>query len=126
MTKTTYGLAAADVVLEESTGKDTGEHILAMLSDLVPNQTAATTPKQTHGSDDSDPIDTWLHAEAIYREQFVAGQEPAPVAPEPAVYAASARRRWVIACAGTRAHHDWRVRHRERAHAADEGEGSGG
>ena len=30
------GLAAADVVLEESTGRDTGEHILAMLRDLAP------------------------------------------------------------------------------------------
>ena len=79
------GLAAADVVLEESTGKDTSEHILAMLSDLVPNQTAATTPNQTRGSDDFDPIDAWLHAEAIYREQFVAGQEPTALAPKPAV-----------------------------------------
>ena len=79
------GLAAADVVLEESTGKDTSEHILAMLSDLVPNQTAATTPNQKQGSDNSDPIDAWLNAEAIYREQFVAVQEPTAVAPKPTV-----------------------------------------
>ncbi len=79
------GLAAADVMLEESTGKDTGEHILAMLSDLVTTQTAATTPKRADGSDGPDPIDAWLNAEAAYNKQSVASQRSNAEAPKPAV-----------------------------------------
>ena len=70
------GLAAADVVLEESTGRDTGEHILAMLRDLAPAQTAAVTPSHTDSSKSSDPINAWLHAEALYHKQYAKANEP--------------------------------------------------
>ena len=77
------GLAAVDVVLKETTGSDTGDHILAMLR----NPTATeTTPARTVGSDSSDPIDAWLQAEATYDEQFAATQEPNAAAPKSAVY----------------------------------------
>ena len=77
------GLAAADVVLEESTGRDTGEHILAMLRDLAPAQTAAATPSQTDSSESSDPINAWLHAEALYHKQYTEANEPNATTPKP-------------------------------------------
>jgi len=70
------GLAAVDVVLKETTGSDTGDHILAMLRNPTTTQANETAPTRTVGSDSSDPIDAWLQAEATYDEQFAAAQEP--------------------------------------------------
>ena len=77
------GLATADVVLEETTGKDAGKHILAMLRDLAPIHTAETASAQTADPSSSDPIDTWLQAEANYHNQSVAAHEPNTAAPKP-------------------------------------------
>ena len=79
------GLAAVDVVLKETTGSDTGDHILAMLRNPTTTQATETTTTQTIGSDSSDPIDAWLQAEATYNEQFAAAQEPNSVAPKSTV-----------------------------------------
>ena len=79
------GLAAVDVVLKETTGSDTGDHILAMLRNPTTTQAIETTTTRTIGSDSSDPIDAWLHAEATYNEQFAADQEPNPVTPKSTV-----------------------------------------
>ncbi len=83
------GLAAVDVVLKETTGSDTGDHILAMLRNPTTAQATETAPTRTVGSDSSDPIDAWLQAEATYDEQFAAAQEPAAAAPKSAVAAPS-------------------------------------
>ena len=79
------GLAAVDVVLKETTGSDTGDHILAMLRNPTTTQATETAPTRTVGSDSSDPIDAWLQAEATYDEQFAAAQEPNAAAPKSAV-----------------------------------------
>ena len=79
------GLAAVDVVLKETTGSDTGDHILAMLRNPTTTQATETTTTQTIGPDSSDPIDAWLQAEATYNEQFAAAQEPNAVAPKSTV-----------------------------------------
>ena len=77
------GLATADVVLEETTGKDAGKHILAMLRDLAPIHTAETPSAQTANPSSSDPIDTWLQAETNYHKQSAAAHEPNTAAPKP-------------------------------------------
>jgi hypothetical protein len=79
------GLAAIDVVLKETTGRDTGDHILVMLRNPTTTQTTETAPTQTVGSDSSDPMDAWLQAEATYDEQFAAAQEPNAAAPKSTV-----------------------------------------
>ena len=79
------GLAAVDVVLKETTGSDTGDHILAMLRNPTTTQATETAPTRTVGSDSSDPIDAWLQAEVTHDEQFAATQEPNAAAPKSAV-----------------------------------------
>ena len=83
------GLAAVDVVLKETTGSDTGDHILAMLRNPATTQTAKTAPTRTVSSNSSDPIDPWLQAKATYDEQFAAAQEPNAAAAKAAVPAPS-------------------------------------
>ncbi len=79
------GLAAVDVVLKETTGSNTGDHILAMLRNPTTTQATETAPTRTVDSDSSDPIDAWLQAEATHDEQFAATQEPNAAAPKSAV-----------------------------------------
>ena len=79
------GLAAADVVLEETTGQDTGEHILAMLRNPATTQTAEISPAQKFGANNSNPVDDWLQAETIYRKQFAAAQKATAATSKPAM-----------------------------------------
>jgi len=69
------GLAAADVVLKETTGKDTGAHVLAMLRDNSTTQTAEAGPVAAAGTDGDDPVTAWLQAETAYRTKQLAARD---------------------------------------------------
>ncbi len=85
------GLAAADVVLEETTGKDTGAHVLAILREESTTQTAETAGSAAQvasvvgaaGTDGDDAVSAWLQAETAYRKQLAADQNPAAVTTPP-------------------------------------------
>jgi len=88
-------LASADVVLEETTGKDTGAHVLALFRDSGDGvQTAANTagtaaksaeaaaPVAAAGTDGTDPVTAWARAELAYRNQLAASRNgPATATP---------------------------------------------
>jgi len=77
------GISTADVLLEETTGKDAGEHVLAFFRDGdIGTQTVVEGPETnpqpaTSGTDGEDPVTAWARQEIAYRQKLAQAQPPA-------------------------------------------------
>ena len=83
------GLSVADVVLEETTGKDAGAHVFAFMRDgggTTQTVDAGAAGPAAAGTDGEDPVTAWARAELAYRARLAEGAAPesdqAATAPE--------------------------------------------
>ena len=72
------GMSTADVLLEETTGKDAGAHVLAFMRDsgtttrTIVADTAPASAPAAAGTDGEDPVSAWARREHAYRTGLTA------------------------------------------------------